>query len=200
MDLTRHSIFVPSWLKSQSIRLIGSKSFYALERRRFAPDPVLSSRLNTLNRCPPKKISGHLRTRHTRSVKREPRDAYNAAVIEMPDTGGSQIHVGHPGTIQVTPQCEQRSLRFLFGDESSRHYETAGPQPPVASHHLASIAKQALIAEAELTPKPGLVDRRGSGAHTDLSLDLIRHSAETIGPFFASMEVASLVCACRNGP
>jgi triphosphoribosyl-dephospho-CoA synthase len=58
-------------------------------------------------------------------------------------------------------------------------------------HHLASIAKQALIAEAELTPKPGLVDRRGSGAHTDLSLDLMRHSAETIEPFFASMAVAS---------
>jgi len=58
-------------------------------------------------------------------------------------------------------------------------------------HHLASIAKQALIAEAELTPKPGLVDRRGSGAHTDLSLDLMRHSAETIEPFFASMAIAS---------
>jgi triphosphoribosyl-dephospho-CoA synthase len=59
------------------------------------------------------------------------------------------------------------------------------------ARHLASIAKQALIAEAELTPKPGLVDRRGSGAHTDLSLDLMRHSAETIEPFFASMAVAS---------
>jgi triphosphoribosyl-dephospho-CoA synthase len=58
-------------------------------------------------------------------------------------------------------------------------------------YHLASIAKQALIAEAELTPKPGLVDRRGSGAHTDLSLDLMRHSAETIEPYFASMAVAS---------
>ncbi|HSY34831.1 MAG TPA: triphosphoribosyl-dephospho-CoA synthase [Acidobacteriaceae bacterium] len=58
-------------------------------------------------------------------------------------------------------------------------------------YHLASIAKHALIAEAELTPKPGLVDRRGSGAHTDLSLDLMRRSAETIEPFFAAMAVAS---------
>lgn len=58
-------------------------------------------------------------------------------------------------------------------------------------HHLAFIAKQALIAEAELTPKPGLVDRRGSGAHNDLSLGLMRHSAETVEPFFASMAVAS---------
>jgi triphosphoribosyl-dephospho-CoA synthase len=35
---------------------------------------------------------------------------------------------------------------------------------------LAALARQALIAEAELTPKPGLVDRRGTGAHSDLSL------------------------------
>jgi triphosphoribosyl-dephospho-CoA synthase len=59
------------------------------------------------------------------------------------------------------------------------------------SSRLAAMAKQALIAEAELTPKPGLVDRRGSGAHTDLSLDRMRRSAETIEPFFARMAVAS---------
>ena len=35
---------------------------------------------------------------------------------------------------------------------------------------LAGLVRQALIAEAELTPKPGLVDRRGAGAHIDLSL------------------------------
>ena len=59
------------------------------------------------------------------------------------------------------------------------------------SSRLAAIAKQALIAEAELTPKPGLVDRRGSGAHTDLSLDRMRRSAETIEPFFARMADSS---------
>jgi triphosphoribosyl-dephospho-CoA synthase len=48
---------------------------------------------------------------------------------------------------------------------------------------LGAVAKQALIAEAELTPKPGLVDRRGPGAHTDLSLDIMRRSAFAIEPF-----------------
>ena len=38
-----------------------------------------------------------------------------------------------------------------------------------AAEHLAELARQALVAEAELTPKPGLVDRRGSGSHDDLS-------------------------------
>jgi triphosphoribosyl-dephospho-CoA synthase len=52
---------------------------------------------------------------------------------------------------------------------------------------LGALARQALIAEAELTPKPGLVDRRGSGAHTDLSLDVMRRSAIAIEPFICRM-------------
>jgi triphosphoribosyl-dephospho-CoA synthase len=55
------------------------------------------------------------------------------------------------------------------------------------SYRLASLAREALIAEAELTPKPGLVDRRGSGAHHDLSLCLMRQSATAIEPYFAAM-------------
>ena len=56
-----------------------------------------------------------------------------------------------------------------------------------AAEHLAELARQALVAEAELTPKPGLVDRRGTGAHADLSLDLMRRSASAIAPYFADM-------------
>jgi triphosphoribosyl-dephospho-CoA synthase len=59
------------------------------------------------------------------------------------------------------------------------------------ARRMARLARQALIAEAELTPKPGLVDRRGSGAHTDLSLDLLRRSAVAIEPYFYKMAVVS---------
>jgi triphosphoribosyl-dephospho-CoA synthase len=59
------------------------------------------------------------------------------------------------------------------------------------SEWLAELAWQSLIAEAELTPKPGLVDGRGSGSHSDLSLDLMRRSAEAIAPYFTRMAVAS---------
>ena len=65
----------------------------------------------------------------------------------------------------------------------------------VATHRseiLGALARQALIAEAELTPKPGLVDRRGSGAHTDLSLALMRRSAFTIEPFIRRMAFQSM--------
>jgi triphosphoribosyl-dephospho-CoA synthase len=56
---------------------------------------------------------------------------------------------------------------------------------------LAALACQALIAEAELTPKPGLVDRRGAGAHTDLSLTTMKRSALTIEPYLCEMALIS---------
>ncbi|HUH89017.1 MAG TPA: triphosphoribosyl-dephospho-CoA synthase [Pusillimonas sp.] len=45
----------------------------------------------------------------------------------------------------------------------------------------------ALIDEAQLTPKPGLVDSRGNGSHSDLNLSLMRLSAKTLRPYFLSM-------------
>lgn len=48
----------------------------------------------------------------------------------------------------------------------------------------AHAAVQALIAEAELTPKPALVDRRGNGAHDDLTLELLVRSAQVLGATF----------------
>jgi len=59
----------------------------------------------------------------------------------------------------------------------------------ISPAHWAHLAAQALLAEAELTPKPGLVDRRGSGAHRDLTLDIMRCSVRAIEPFFAEMAV-----------
>jgi triphosphoribosyl-dephospho-CoA synthase len=59
------------------------------------------------------------------------------------------------------------------------------------SEWLAELAWQSLIAEAELTPKPGLVDGRGPGSHSDLSLDLMRKSADAIAPYFTRMALES---------
>jgi hypothetical protein len=41
-----------------------------------------------------------------------------------------------------------------------------------------------LIEEANLTPKPGLVDRRGGGAHTDMTLEMMYRSAYSLFPTF----------------
>src|SRR6266481_5935318 len=56
---------------------------------------------------------------------------------------------------------------------------------------MAGLVRQALIVEAELTPKPGLVDRRGAGAHIDLSLAIMRRSALAIEPYLCLMAYVS---------
>ena len=59
------------------------------------------------------------------------------------------------------------------------------------ARHLANLAISALIAEAELTPKPALVDERGSGVHTDLSPALMRRSAQSLRGYFELMALVS---------
>lgn len=53
-----------------------------------------------------------------------------------------------------------------------------------AAGRLSELAEEALLAEVELTPKPGLVDRRNSGAHRDMDLALFRRSARALRPYF----------------
>jgi triphosphoribosyl-dephospho-CoA synthase len=61
--------------------------------------------------------------------------------------------------------------------------DLAAPRPA-----LAELATAALRAEAELAPKPGLVDARGSGAHDDMDLDLLLRSVDVLGGWFAAIE------------
>lgn len=49
---------------------------------------------------------------------------------------------------------------------------------------LADLAVQALLDEVRLTPKPGLVDVRGSGVHHDLTLELMERSAASLHTTF----------------
>ncbi|MCP3727429.1 triphosphoribosyl-dephospho-CoA synthase [Paraburkholderia sp. CNPSo 3272] len=56
---------------------------------------------------------------------------------------------------------------------------------------LARFARDALIEEARLTPKPALVDARGSGAHSDLDLATMLRSAHALEPTFEALARAS---------
>lgn len=53
-----------------------------------------------------------------------------------------------------------------------------------AADRLAELAVSALLEEVGLTPKPGLVDRRNSGAHQDMDLPLFQRSAQSLEPYF----------------
>ncbi|KMT56205.1 triphosphoribosyl-dephospho-CoA synthase [Pseudomonas fildesensis] len=59
---------------------------------------------------------------------------------------------------------------------------------------LADIAVDALIDEADLSPKPALVDRRGNGAHSDLHVGLMHASALSLWPMFKEMAEAAIEC------
>jgi len=64
----------------------------------------------------------------------------------------------------------------------------AAPSPDA---QLARFARDALIEEARLTPKPALVDARGSGAHVDLDLATMLRSAHALEPTFEALARAS---------
>jgi triphosphoribosyl-dephospho-CoA synthase len=62
-----------------------------------------------------------------------------------------------------------------------------------AALELSNLAVAVLLEEAELTPKPALVDCRGSGAHHDLDLARLRRSALALADGFAAIARAAAV-------
>ena len=74
---------------------------------------------------------------------------------------------------------------------ASRHAAESRSGSADADALLAQFAVTALIDEAQLTPKPALVDRRGSGAHRDLDLDIMLRSAHALEPTFVALARAA---------
>jgi holo-ACP synthase/triphosphoribosyl-dephospho-CoA synthase len=57
---------------------------------------------------------------------------------------------------------------------------------------IATCAVRALLYELAATPKPGLVDRRNNGAHTDMDFFTFIDSALCLSPYFRDMAVIGL--------
>jgi triphosphoribosyl-dephospho-CoA synthase len=74
------------------------------------------------------------------------------------------------GSVEVVPQIDRGDLYAL---------------------DLSTLAVSSLIEEAELTPKPALVDRNGNGAHHDLDLAQMRRSARSLQDGFADIARAA---------
>jgi triphosphoribosyl-dephospho-CoA synthase len=56
-----------------------------------------------------------------------------------------------------------------------------------SAEFLGDGAAWALIEEASLTPKPGLVDARGCGAHSDMNLEMLHRSARSLRGTFSGI-------------
>ena len=52
----------------------------------------------------------------------------------------------------------------------------------LTAEQIGSLARAALEREARLSPKPGLVDAKNSGAHRDMNLALLLRSADALEP------------------
>lgn len=65
--------------------------------------------------------------------------------------------------------------------------------PTTLPYIIAHLATQALQAELDTTPKPGLVDKDNNGAHRDMDYALMQHSIDTLHPYF--VKLALLGCA-----
>lgn len=52
------------------------------------------------------------------------------------------------------------------------------------ARRIGGLASECLIREVETTPKPGLVDLRNNGSHTDMNVDTFRKSAHALKPYF----------------
>lgn len=61
-----------------------------------------------------------------------------------------------------------------------------------AAGYLAGLAAEALEQEVRLTPKPGLVDQRNNGAHSDMDLPLFLRSIDALTPWFRRITALSL--------
>lgn len=81
-----------------------------------------------------------------------------------------------------------RAVRF---DESLERLPTA--------EELALLATASLKDEANLFPKPGLVNWRSSGSHTDMTIEMMHASVDAISSSFKAMADAAKK-ADRNNP
>jgi triphosphoribosyl-dephospho-CoA synthase len=63
----------------------------------------------------------------------------------------------------------------------------------ICSQLLGKLAVKALMDEAKLTPKPALVDMNNSGAHTDLNIDLMLRSAQSLQSTFVEISRVSFL-------
>lgn len=88
-----------------------------------------------------------------------------------------------------TPAAVSASLvRAAMGRHSLWEAASMVPQTSVP-YIIAHLATQALQAELDTTPKPGLVDCHDNGAHTDMDYALMCRSIRALHPYFIRLAV-----------
>lgn len=117
-----------------------------------------------------------------RFVGTEPSDgltaAYNRGMRRLLPPAGIEVHEFGRLEIGGLPVSASR-VRGLLGEGDARQALRLVP-PATRPALLGHAAARALAMELDLTPKPGLVDRANSGAHTDMDHTLMSRSIEAL--------------------
>lgn len=101
--------------------------------------------------------------------------------------------------IKVMPRVEQISaskVRCLYQNDDFAALKNL--VPPFTYRYLlclklAKIAKQSMIDEVSLTPKPGLVDKNNNGSHKDMCFDTFIKSTNAISPYLNQMATLAII-------
>jgi len=136
----------------------------------------------------------------TRYVGSEPIDAltrrYNDLMQEQLPQHGIAVKTVER-LMQDGQPVSATSVRQAMADGSLSHAAALVPATTVPSL-IAHLATDALRAELNTTPKPGLVDRNDNGAHKDMDLALMNRSINALQPFMVELAVYGQVCGRQN--
>ena len=112
--------------------------------------------------------------------------------LDVLDTDGSKLSRPEPRTCLIcggpVTVCSRSRAHGLDAIVRRTHEILAD----FAAGYLAALAAKALTEEVRLTPKPGLVDERNNGAHSDMDLPLFLRSIDALTPYFRQITALSL--------
>ena len=133
----------------------------------------------------------------TRYVGSEPADAltarYNALMQEQLPAHGIEVKTIERLVLDGQPVSASRMRQWLADGSLS---QAAALVPQTTEPYLiAHLAVDALRAELETTPKPGLVDRHDNGSHQDMDLALMGKSIDALQPYFTQLALYGHACA-----
>ena len=132
----------------------------------------------------------------TRYVGSEPSDAltarYNELMLEQLPALGIAVKTVERLMQDGQPVSASRLRQALTNGSLS---QAAALVPPTTVPYLiAHLATDALCAELNTTPKPGLVDQNDNGAHQDMNLAMMGKSIDALQPYF--IRLALYGCDC----
>ncbi len=136
----------------------------------------------------------------TRFVGSEPIDAltarYNELMQELLPQHGITVKTVERLMQDGQPVSASR-VRQALADGSLSQAKALVPKSTVP-YLIAHLATDALRAELNTTPKPGLVDRHDNGAHKDMDLVLMSKSIDALQPFFVKLAMVGYNCAEKD--